>query len=73
MGAIARIECEYLPDAQELYLHLYAADPEDDCELELWSLNLKKDSFEAAYGLKLTPVLAGVPVKKRQKAQDEIS
>lgn len=64
IGAIERIRCQVLPELQEMRLYLTAVDLEDDCELELWSLNLKKSSFEAAYGLKLTPVLEGVPVNK---------
>jgi exopolyphosphatase/guanosine-5'-triphosphate,3'-diphosphate pyrophosphatase len=64
IGAIERIRCQVLPELQEMQLYLTAVDLEDDCELELWSLNLKKSSFEAAYGLKLTPVLEGVPVNK---------
>lgn len=64
IGAIERIRCQILPELQEMRLYLAAVDLEDDCELELWSLNLKKSSFEAAYGLKLTPILEGVPVNK---------
>jgi exopolyphosphatase/guanosine-5'-triphosphate,3'-diphosphate pyrophosphatase len=67
IGAIEQIRCEYLPESEELWLYLTAADSEDDCELELWSLNLKKDSFEAIYDLKLVPVLTGVPVQPIRK------
>jgi exopolyphosphatase / guanosine-5'-triphosphate,3'-diphosphate pyrophosphatase len=62
IGAIQQIRCHQLPEAQELRLYLKAVDPKDDCELELWSLNLKRSSFEEAFDLKLTPVLEGVPV-----------
>ncbi|XPM54301.2 MAG: HD domain-containing protein [Leptolyngbya sp. IPPAS B-1204] len=62
IGAIQQVRCEYLP--QEIRLHVTAVDPEDDCELELWSLNLKRSCFEEIYGLKLVPVLEGVPVKR---------
>lgn len=64
IGAIERVRCQHLPDTREIRLYLTAVNPEDDCELELWSLNLKKDGFEEAYGLKLTPVLEGVPVHR---------
>ncbi|MFM7426612.1 MAG: Ppx/GppA phosphatase family protein [Elainella sp.] len=66
LGAIAAVQIE-AATPNELRLILQAIDPEDDCELELWSLNLKKASFESAYGLKLVPVLAGVPVQKTVK------
>lgn len=62
IGAIGQVRCEYLPQEQEMRLYLDAVDPKDDCELELWSLNLKKNSFEEVYDLKLTPILEGVPV-----------
>ncbi len=65
VGAIDRVRCEFLPEPQEMRLHITAVDPEDDCELELWSLNLKKSSFEQVYHIKITPVLEGVPVKRR--------
>ena len=31
--------------------------PNDDCALELWSLDLKKEAFEMNYGLKLVAQL----------------
>ncbi len=66
LGAIADVKLEAVTPG-ELRLTIRAVDPEDDCELELWSLNLKKSSFESVYGLKLVPVLAGVPVQKTTK------
>jgi exopolyphosphatase / guanosine-5'-triphosphate,3'-diphosphate pyrophosphatase len=66
LGAIAEVQIEAFAPG-ELRLTIRAVDPEDDCELELWSLNLKKSSFESAYGLKLVPVLAGVPMQKSAK------
>lgn len=62
VGAIKQLRCEVLPEAGEMRLYFSASDPEDDCELEMWSLNLEKSSFEEAYGLKLIPILEGVPV-----------
>jgi exopolyphosphatase / guanosine-5'-triphosphate,3'-diphosphate pyrophosphatase len=55
IGAIEQVRCDYQP--QSLYLHLQAANPTDDCALELWSLDLKKTNFEAEFGIKLVPVL----------------
>jgi exopolyphosphatase/guanosine-5'-triphosphate,3'-diphosphate pyrophosphatase len=67
IGAIGQVCCKYLPDTEELWLYLTAVNPEDDCELELWSLDLKKNSFEAAYDLKLVPVLTGVAMKPAKR------
>lgn len=53
IGAISRLECEYIRELAELRLKLFPTFPNDDCTLELWSLNYKKDSFEAEYSLKL--------------------
>lgn len=57
IGAIAGVEIQYFPERQEMCLLLQAAKPADDCSLELWSLDYKKASFEAEYGIKLVPVL----------------
>ncbi len=57
IGAIQQVRCEYHPAARELYLHLQAAEPGDDCALELWSLDLKKTIFESEFGVKLVPLL----------------
>lgn len=64
IGAIHQLRCQFLLEAGEMRLCFNAVDPEDDCALEVWSLNLKKSSFEEVYGLKLTPILEGVPVAK---------
>jgi exopolyphosphatase/guanosine-5'-triphosphate,3'-diphosphate pyrophosphatase len=53
IGAIARVQCEYHPNQKELYLHLFPAQPGDDCALELWSLNYKKGVIEEELGIKL--------------------
>lgn len=57
IGAIQQICCDYRPESQELYLHLKPSKPDDDCDLELWSLNYKKESFESVFGVRLIPVL----------------
>ncbi|WP_250126096.1 Ppx/GppA phosphatase family protein [Chroococcidiopsis sp. CCMEE 29] len=54
IGAIERVRCEYDIYNQELRLWLRASQPNDDCALELWSLNYKKGVFEAEYGVKLS-------------------
>lgn len=53
IGAIAAVRCEHDPEAREFYLHLEAAQPGDNCALELWSLDYKKDPFESEFGVKL--------------------
>ncbi|MGI2905259.1 Ppx/GppA phosphatase family protein [Tolypothrix sp. VBCCA 56010] len=57
IGAIARVQCEYNPDSQELQLHIFPSHPDDDCALELWSVDLKKEVFEAEFQLKLVTTL----------------
>lgn len=57
IGAIQQVRCEHHPEVRELHLHLQAAEPGDDCALELWSLDLKKGIFESEFGVKLVPVL----------------
>ena len=56
IGAVQRIYCEYCPEQETLFLRVQAAN-HDDCALELWSLDLKKDSFESEFCLKLVPIL----------------
>ncbi|MCL6434077.1 MAG: Ppx/GppA family phosphatase [Leptolyngbyaceae cyanobacterium HOT.MB2.61] len=60
IGAIKQVTCKHLPDKSEFHLLLEAARVGDDCALELWSLNYKKDAFETEFGLKLVPVLGSV-------------
>lgn len=62
IGAIARVQCEYYPDIRELHLRLQASKPDDECALELWSLNYEKGVFEAEYGVKLVATLEAAPV-----------
>ena len=53
MGAIDQVRCEYNADKSELYLWLHPSYPNDDCAIELWNLDYKKDWFEEKFGLKL--------------------
>lgn len=57
IGAIQSIECQFNSEPREMRLLITPRHPNDSCELELWSLEVKKESFEAGYGIKLTPVL----------------
>ncbi|MGI0489229.1 HD domain-containing protein [Pantanalinema rosaneae CENA516] len=65
IGAIRQITCQLSPDRQELKLRLQATQPGDECALELWSLDSKKISFEAEFGLKLIPILEPATVAVR--------
>jgi len=53
IGAITRAQCEYCPESQEFTMHIFPSHADDDCALELWSLDYKKDVFEAEFGVKL--------------------
>ncbi|AFZ12201.1 Ppx/GppA phosphatase [Crinalium epipsammum PCC 9333] len=53
IGAIQQFKCEYQPNIMELHLHLQPSQSDDKCVLELWSLDYKKDVFEAEYNVKL--------------------
>jgi exopolyphosphatase/guanosine-5'-triphosphate,3'-diphosphate pyrophosphatase len=57
IGAIERVQCNYHPDEKELYLHLFPSQPDDDCALEIWSLDYKKGVFEEEFGVKLVVTL----------------
>ncbi|MBD2353560.1 Ppx/GppA family phosphatase [Tolypothrix sp. FACHB-123] len=57
IGAIQRIQCEYYPHIQEVQLRVYPAHPDDDCALELWSLDYKKPVFDAEFNVKLITIL----------------
>ena len=60
LGAVQQIRCDYNQVSQELYLHLQTDRSDDDCALELWSLELKKLAFETQFGVKLVPMLDAV-------------
>lgn len=53
IGAIAAIRGVYDADEKAFHLHLQAANPEDDCHLELWSLEQKKECFESEFDVQL--------------------
>ncbi len=61
VGTISQLRCEYDAISQELRLYLKPANPNEDCALELWSLDYKKAVFEAEYGVKLVASLDLAP------------
>jgi len=57
IGAIRQVQCEYFPKEQKLSLRLVPDVADDDCALELWNLDYKKDVFEAEYGIQVVATL----------------
>jgi exopolyphosphatase/guanosine-5'-triphosphate,3'-diphosphate pyrophosphatase len=57
LGAIKYVQCDLDAKQRELHLYLMPAFPNDDCALELWSLDYKKDIFEAEFDVTLIPHL----------------
>jgi exopolyphosphatase/guanosine-5'-triphosphate,3'-diphosphate pyrophosphatase len=57
IGAIEQVDCQYYPHAREVHLWLQPASLDDDCALELWSLDEKKAVFEAEYEVKIVASL----------------
>ncbi len=62
IGAVNEIRCEYRAAAKEVILYLRPTNLDDECILERWSLDYKKDVFEQEFGVnlitKLEPVSA---------------
>ena len=57
IGAIDKISCEYREKQKEMKLNLFPTHAGDDCALELWNLQIKKEAFEEEYGIKLVAKL----------------
>lgn len=55
IGAINQVVCQYKPGAKTLHLQIVPHNPDDDCALEMWNLDLKKVVFEEEYGVKVEP------------------
>ena len=53
IGAIQSLRCEYDATSKGVTIHLQASQADDDCALELWSLDIKKVCFEAVFGVTL--------------------
>ncbi|MFB2919169.1 Ppx/GppA phosphatase family protein [Aerosakkonema funiforme] len=62
IGAIRQVKCEYRPEVREVCLRLIPSQPNDDCALELWSLDYKKGCFETEFGVKLIAKLESAAV-----------
>ncbi|MDZ8227458.1 Ppx/GppA phosphatase family protein [Nostoc sp. ChiVER01] len=64
IGAIAQVQCEYYEQFQQVNLLIFPSQPDDDCALELWSLDYKKGVFEEEFGVKLVATLEKSSVAK---------
>ena len=60
-GAIANVTCWLNKNQRQFHLWLRPADPKDNCALEFWSLEYKKEAFEKEFGLTLIANLETVP------------
>ncbi|MDJ0696882.1 Ppx/GppA phosphatase family protein [Mastigocoleus sp. MO_188.B34] len=56
-GAIAKVECTYDSAKREFQVQLFPSDINDDCALELWSLDYSKVVFEEEFNVKLVAKL----------------
>ena len=57
IGAISHIQCEYQPNFQEFKMLIFPSSIEDECGLEMWSLDYKKGVFEEEFGLRFVAKL----------------
>ncbi|MFN6485851.1 MULTISPECIES: Ppx/GppA phosphatase family protein [unclassified Nostoc] len=64
IGAIAQVQCEYYPQFRQVNLLIHPSQSDDDCALELWSLDYKKAVFEEEFGVKLVATLEKSSVAK---------
>lgn len=57
IGAVAQVQCEYYQQLRQVNLLIFPSQSDDDCALELWSLDYKKGVFEEEFGVKLVASL----------------
>jgi exopolyphosphatase / guanosine-5'-triphosphate,3'-diphosphate pyrophosphatase len=53
VGAVSAVRCDYNLQQKTMTLHVQPNHPQEDCELELWSLTYKKLCFETEFGVEL--------------------
>jgi len=51
------LQCEFIPATRELKMRIFPSRPDDECSLELWSLDYKKGVFESEFDVKLVATL----------------
>jgi len=57
IGAISHIQCEYFLNFKEFKMFIFPSMINDECALEMWSLDYKKGIFEEEFGLKFVATL----------------
>ncbi|MBD2443437.1 Ppx/GppA family phosphatase [Dolichospermum sp. FACHB-1091] len=57
IGAISHVKCEYLPNFKEFKMFIFPSLIDDECALEMWSLDYKKGVFEEEFGLRFLATL----------------
>lgn len=57
IGAIADVKCDYIPNFKEFKMSLFPSTIDDECSLEMWSLDYKKGVFEEEFGLRFVATL----------------
>jgi exopolyphosphatase/guanosine-5'-triphosphate,3'-diphosphate pyrophosphatase len=57
IGAITEVDCRYNPATKQLSLMLHPAKSQDNCDLEIWTIDYKKEIFEQEYGITVKPIL----------------
>ena len=57
IGAISHIQCEYFLNFKEFKMFIFPSMINDECALEMWSLDYKKGIFEEEFGLKFAAIL----------------
>lgn len=57
IGAIADVKCDYIPNFKEFKMSIFPSTIDDECSLEMWSLDYKKGVFEEEFGLRFVATL----------------
>ena len=57
IGAISHVQCEYVPNFKEFKMLIFPSLIDDECALEMWSLDYKKGVFEEEFGLRFVAIL----------------
>jgi exopolyphosphatase/guanosine-5'-triphosphate,3'-diphosphate pyrophosphatase len=57
IGAIADVKCDYVPNFKEFKMSIFPSIIDDECALEMWSLDYKKGVFEEEFGLRFVATL----------------
>lgn len=61
IGSVAAIHCHFHPTTRIFELSIIPNQANDDCALELWSLNYKKAWFESEFNVRVEPAIVNAP------------